>query len=330
MDGIIAKRTLKRSYYEGGGISSILSDKTKEKNKEKYNLKEKILFRLAIQTVTVLAILTFAFAVKFLNIEIVKKSQIVSCLNKEWSKHYTFKEIKEFSSNILNDIYVFVKPIIPTNIEELVKTGMTKLSGLVKNNDNSENKEVNIYEEINNSESENKEVEQHNEKQEIKSENIGTSVEEEEKVIAVASSVSYQDEIVAKIESLGIEFVKPVVGTITSDFGAREEIFKGVDNYHTGTDIGANSGTKVVSSTKGTVTVASYNQYNGNYVEVTNGNVVTKYCHLSKISVKKGASVKAGTKIGEVGSTGLSTGPHLHFEVVYDGTKIDPRLVVDI
>ena len=58
--------------------------------------------------------------------------------------------------------------------------------------------------------------------------------------------------------------------------------------------------------------------------------MVTKYLHLSKISVKKGTSVKAGTKIGEVGSTGLSTGPHLHFEVVYKGIKIDPRLVVDL
>ena len=86
----------------------------------------------------------------------------------------------------------------------------------------------------------------------------------------------------------------------------------------------------MVSSIIGTVTVATYNQYNGNYIEVTNGDVVTKYLHLSKITVKKGKSVKAGEKIGEVGSTGLSTGPHLHFEVLYKNSKIDPRLVVDL
>lgn len=64
-------------------------------------------------------------------------------------------------------------------------------------------------------------------------------------------------------------------------------------------------------------------------MEVTNGKIVTKYCHMSKISVKKGSKIKAGQKVGEVGSTGLATGPHLHFEVVYDGTKINPELVLD-
>jgi len=336
MDGIVAKRTLKRSYYESGGISSIMPDKTKEKTKGKFGFKEKIIFKLAIQTVTTLAILTFVFAVKFLNIEIIKKSEIVNSLKTEWNKNYTFKEIKEISFSALKKVYVFVKPIIPTKVEEVVKIGMTKLNGFINNDENIDNvinvnnKEVNIYEESNNSESENKEIEEDNVEQETKNENIGTSVEEKEKGIAVSSSLSYQDEIVAKIESLNIDFVKPVSGTITSNFGAREVIFEGIDSYHTGIDIGAKSGTKVVSSISGTVTVATYNQYNGNYIEVTNGDIVTKYLHLSKISVKKGTSVKAGTKIGEVGSTGLSTGPHLHFEVVYDGIKIDPRTVVDI
>ena len=86
----------------------------------------------------------------------------------------------------------------------------------------------------------------------------------------------------------------------------------------------------MVSSIAGKVTRAAYNKYNGNFVEVTNGDIATIYCHMSKISVDVGDSVKAGTKIGEVGSTGLSTGPHLHFEIVYDGTKVDPELVLDL
>jgi len=65
----------------------------------------------------------------------------------------------------------------------------------------------------------------------------------------------------------------------------------------------------------------------GKTVEVTNGKIATIYCHMSKLSVKVGDNVKSGTKIGEVGSTGLSTGPHLHFEIVYSGTKIDPETV---
>lgn len=330
MDGIVAKRTLKKSYYTGEDIdyNTFYENKKKEK-KSKFSLKEKILFKLSIQIVTTLAILTFAFAVKFLNIEIVKKSEIVNNLKIEWNKNYTLKELSKYSKNILKKTYIFIKPIVPHKIEELAKEGITRINSLIMKEKTIDsvidvnNKEVNIYEETNNSESENKEIDK-------VSENVGTSVEEDNKVITAISSLSYQDEIVSKIEEIGISFIKPVSGSITSNFGAREEIFKGVDSYHTGTDIGAKSGTKVVSSISGTVTVATYNQYNGNYVEITNGDVVTKYLHLSKISVKKGASVKAGTKIGEVGSTGLSTGPHLHFEVVYKGTKIDPRLVVNL
>ena len=64
------------------------------------------------------------------------------------------------------------------------------------------------------------------------------------------------------------KFEKPVNGTITSHYGAREVIFEGIDSYHTGTDIAAKTGTKVVSSIEGKVTRAAYNQYNGNFVEV--------------------------------------------------------------
>ena len=332
MDGVVAKRTLKKSYYAGANISYTKTyEKEKKEKKNRVGFKEKIVFKFALQTVTTLAILTFVFAVKFLNIGVVKNSEIVSDLKIEWNKNYTFREIKNYSKIIFKNAYVFIKPIIPNKIEELVKDGVNKLNGIIKNNRNVDsdinvyNEEVNIYEEINNSESENKKTDK-------VTENIGTSVEDKEdtKVITAVSSLSYEDEIVTSIKKEGILFVKPVSGSISSNFGAREVIFEGVDSYHTGTDIAAKSGSEVISSINGTVTVATYNQYNGNYIEVTNGNVVTKYLHLSKITVKKGTSVKAGTKIGEVGSTGLSTGPHLHFEVVYKGIKINPRLVVEL
>lgn len=173
------------------------------------------------------------------------------------------------------------------------------------------------YEEVSDSKSEN-----------IEEKNVGTSVDEEE-TVTVVSSVSSEASILDKINDTNVKFIKPLSGVITSRFGAREPIFEGVDSYHTGIDIATDTGKTIVSSTDGTVTVATNNKYNGNYVEVTNGKIVTKYCHMSKISVKKGAKIKAGDKVGEVGSTGLATGPHLHFEVVYDGTKINPELVLD-
>ena len=70
--------------------------------------------------------------------------------------------------------------------------------------------------------------------------------------------------------------------------------------------------------------------YNGNYIEITNGKIITKYCHMDKLLVKEGKKVKLGEKIGLVGSTGLSTGPHLHFEILYDGIKVNPQKVIDL
>lgn len=333
MDGIVAKRTLKKSYYTEVDIPyTKINNKEKKGKNYKSKIKERIIFKLAIQTITVIAILLFLIAIKVLDIKVVKRSEIIGSLKKEWNKNYNINDIKKYSNQFLNKIYVFINPVVPDKIEKIIRNGIIKIN-YVSNEDKKnedinskekiDNKEVEIYEEINNNKSEDKEINN-------MSQNIGASVEQENDVITASSSLSYQDEIVSSIKETGISFIKPVSGNITSNFGAREEIFKGVDSYHTGTDIGAKSGTKVISSINGTVTVATYNQYNGNYVEVTNGDVVTKYLHLSKISVKKGTSIKAGTKIGEVGSTGLSTGPHLHFEVVYKGTKIDPRLVVNL
>ena len=191
-----------------------------------------------------------------------------------------------------------------------------------QHNETKNNNEVVVYEESSVNNKENK-----------IQENVGASAdveETEEKIVAVSSSISSLSNIVDEIKETKIKFVRPVKGTITSHFGAREVIFEGIDSYHTGTDIAATTGTKVVSSIAGKVTRASYNKYNGNFVEVTNGDVATIYCHMSKSVVKVGDSVKAGTKIGEVGSTGLSTGPHLHFEIVYNGTKVDPELVLEL
>ncbi len=193
-----------------------------------------------------------------------------------------------------------------------------------KENNNKEKQEVEIYEEVSNSKGENKEVKVY---EEILG--VGASVEEKKYITAV-SSLSIESNIVDKIKATGIKFVKPTTGTITSNFGAREVIFNDIDSYHTGVDIANKKGTKVVSSIEGKVTTASNNKYNGNYVIVENGDIRTIYCHLNKITVKKGTKVKAGTKIGEMGTTGYSTGPHLHFEIEYKGEKINPRLVVDI
>ena len=97
---------------------------------------------------------------------------------------------------------------------------------------------------------------------------------------------------------------------------------------HRGIDYAAKTGTPVVASGSGTVIASSYNKYNGNYVVIKHGErYVTKYLHLSKRYVKKGARVKQGDRIGNVGATGRVTGAHLHYEFLVNGVHRNPRTV---
>ena len=110
-----------------------------------------------------------------------------------------------------------------------------------------------------------------------------------------------------------------------SGFGPRRAPTKGASTFHKGVDIGGKYGAQIVAALAGTVTTASYNNSAGNYVEINHGNgYVTRYLHCSKLLVSKGDYVLQGQVIALVGSTGVSTSPHLHFSVVIDGTAVDP------
>ncbi len=123
--------------------------------------------------------------------------------------------------------------------------------------------------------------------------------------------------------SLGIALVRPVSGKITSRFGAKSSIRKSV---HTGLDIAASSGTPYAAAAAGTVTFAGYKGSYGNLIVITHANgVQTYYGHSSKIYVSVGENVSQGETIGAVGSTGNSTGPHLHFEVRVNGVAYNPQ-----
>ena len=117
--------------------------------------------------------------------------------------------------------------------------------------------------------------------------------------------------------------VTPIEGRITSRYGARSSIRK---STHTGLDISAVQGTDIKVVADGTVTFASYNGSYGNLVKVDHGNgVETWYAHTSKMYVSVGDTVKAGDVIAAVGSTGNSTGPHLHLEIRVDGEHVNPQ-----
>lgn len=123
-------------------------------------------------------------------------------------------------------------------------------------------------------------------------------------------------------------FLWPVASYVyvSSRFGLRVHPITGKTKSHTGIDIASNQGTAVYASDGGTVTLAGWNGGYGNCIMIDHGNgYVTLYGHLSSISVSVGQTVSQGATIGAVGSTGNSTGPHLHFEVLKNGTRIDPE-----
>jgi murein DD-endopeptidase MepM/ murein hydrolase activator NlpD len=117
----------------------------------------------------------------------------------------------------------------------------------------------------------------------------------------------------------------PGDGRTFSGFGPRKPPCPGATSFHNGVDIGGEYGATIVAVLAGTVTIATYNSSAGNYVGIDHGNgVSTRYCHASKLLVKPGEYVLQGQPIALVGSTGVSTGPHLHFAVLINGQYVDP------
>lgn len=117
----------------------------------------------------------------------------------------------------------------------------------------------------------------------------------------------------------------PDVGT-GSGFGWRIDPFTGMSALHQGLDFPANPGTPIYSAAGGVVVSQEVHPQYGNLIEMDHGNeVVTRYAHVSRSFVKKGDLIKRGQKIAEVGNTGRSTGPHLHFEVLVRGVAQDPQ-----
>ena len=114
-------------------------------------------------------------------------------------------------------------------------------------------------------------------------------------------------------------------GTLTSGYGYRQDPFTNKTSFHSGLDIAADKGVEIKSALSGVVELSQKNGGDyGNYIIVNHGAFKTLYAHCEKLTVNKGDFVSAGDIIATVGSTGRSTGPHLHFEIRIGNEKIDP------
>ena len=134
----------------------------------------------------------------------------------------------------------------------------------------------------------------------------------------ISSKISYYHQLPA---------IHPVQDNYASSsgFGYRKDPFSRKYTFHSGDDFSARVGTPVVSTGEGRVKTSKVNGSFGNYIEIDHGNgFTTIYAHLSRRHVKKGQKVFRGQKIGEVGNTGRSTAPHLHYEVKYGRKSLDP------
>jgi murein DD-endopeptidase MepM/ murein hydrolase activator NlpD len=126
--------------------------------------------------------------------------------------------------------------------------------------------------------------------------------------------------------ALGELFIYPLKGArLTSPFGWRNDPISGVRRHHAAIDLAAPAGTTVKAAMDGKVSSVGFNSTYGKYIILSHGNEYhTMYAHLSQVSVKQGGQVTQGIKIGEVGSTGYSTGPHLHFAIYKNGRPVNP------
>jgi murein DD-endopeptidase MepM/ murein hydrolase activator NlpD len=117
----------------------------------------------------------------------------------------------------------------------------------------------------------------------------------------------------------------PVLGWLSSTYGPRKDPFTGQPDFHPGLDISAGQGTPVKATADGTVESAAYNGNYGNSIVITHGfGIATRFGHLSQYAVRAGQKVKRGEIIGYVGATGRATSPHLHYEILINGSPIDP------
>lgn len=131
--------------------------------------------------------------------------------------------------------------------------------------------------------------------------------------------------------SLGdLQVATPVFGPLHSEYGYREHPLSGGYKFHNGVDIGAYNGDPIKAFAAGTVEYTGQSDVYGLYFRIDHGNGVKSfYAHCSRLLVQKGQQVAAGEKVAEVGATGTATGPHLHLELSYDGTHIDPAYYID-
>ena len=268
----------------------------KERKKEKNEKKDiKLLKKMVIQLMICICIYLVIYTIQ--NKQYIFSEDFINKVNEIISYDIDFKKLYEDSKNFIMGI--FNKENENQNESQ---------------NETQENNEVNVTEntEINNG--------------------IGGAVEEnieETPQVEENQNLSQEEQDILNVKNT-TSFIKPVEGTISSVYGYRETATGTVPKDHTGTDIAAITGTKIKSATDGQVVLASEEGDYGKHIKVQIGEVSIIYAHCNSLYVKEGDMVTQGQEIAEVGSTGNSTGPHLHFEIRISERTVDPQKILEL
>ena len=246
------------------------------------------------------------------------------------------------SKEILSEDTNFVE--IYENIKNTIQSFNQGIINQTQNNNNQQENQ-----EQNNKETENSEgnTETKQEERSKEQEGIGGATEEQtpnqsqeqtssqteeqkqEQISSQTKEVTQEEQDINNIKNT-TQFIKPIEGKISSTYGYRGAATGTVPKNHTGTDIASNTGTKIKSATEGEVVLASEEGDYGKHLKIIIGEVAIIYAHCNQLYVKQGDHVTQGQEIAEVGSTGNSTGPHLHFEIRYQERTVDPQKILEI
>ncbi len=302
MENVISARRLRKSMLNDINYDTYVGNydiKLNKNHKKKLGLKDKFMIQAVISSVIL-------FATIFI-VNNYKENALNNKIINRLYEHYKFNFTKEV---ILNNFEEGIKSIdkvtgdiIPKKIKEgIVRIYQNNIKNLILNFSilkDTNNEQVNIY-----------------------------SYDEQLNENNVINSSEVSLDITNSLKNMN--FIKPTEGIISSRFGDREEIFEGVNPYHTGIDIASDLGKDVISASDGIVEKAVHDdKYYGNYILIKMDDILFKYAHLSEILISEGDVIKQGMVIGKIGSTGMSTGPHLHFEILQNNVAIDPESVIE-
>lgn len=320
-------------YGEYDYDRSFIDNEKWEIPKLSFSLKNRLIIKLLLSTLIVFICLV----AKLLFPQQAKSQPYIAVLINEYKKDYSKESVvlhletaiknsnhvikyiipEDLSNKIKNKYNTFLKPYYLTfDLKKEIKKLVTVPS--------EEEKVENIVETE-------KKIQEEEKKEEENTGMGGGEPKEEPEILEEASAVSLMQDDISYIKNKNINITLPVSGTLTSAYGARDEIFKGVESYHTGIDIANKLNTQILSATTGIVSKVEFNnKYYGNFVEIETDGVIFKYGHMNEVKVKKGDKIQQGDLVGLMGSTGMSTGSHLHFEIKVDGRTVDPKNFVQI